>query len=335
MGGAGDTEQLQFQIRTGTTGPWADAPVTWVKEGNGTSSPAYRATWDFTGAALDLAPKSDRVYQIRSRRLPTQHETAPFSTSFEVALTAHRSANGMPGDFTARAQAGVAPDGLTTRIKGLPATIPADGKTRQFQIHVTTANHADWEIDTGAFFIWQGQRYGEMSGPKKCDAEVDVLDAATHTWHRVGLGAVASDQGDVKLSWGTGPVYDRTLTARITLGAAFKTSSDGRIGFGYFPGSGDLDNFWTEQKLAATPVAGAPSCVKPGTAPVTATTEPSAEPTATVSADSSVAPDGGAGTPLAATGGGSDAGLLTGVGAGLLALGGAAFAFTRRGRRQH
>jgi hypothetical protein len=178
-----------------------------------------------------------------------------------------------------------------------------------------------------------------MQGPKSCDAEVDVWDPTTHQWHRVQLGALGMVQDDVDLvRWATGPGYNRTITARITLGAGFRATGTGKggaaLGFGYFPGSGEPDYFWTMHPLTSTPVAGAPACVKPSSpdpvpVPVVDTTT-SPSPVAAGSAPST-APSGAA---LAATGGGSGTGLIAGAAAALLALGGAAmYLVRRRGRR--
>jgi hypothetical protein len=171
-----------------------------------------------------------------------------------------------------------------------------------------------------------------MSGPEACDADVDILDPATRQWHRVGLGAAGIADASVNLAkWATGPAYDRTLTARITLGAGFNAgASDSTLGFGYYPGSGDPDYFWVMHKLTSNHVAGAPACVKPSSsAPApTAAGSPSTGATTPTPASSKT------GAVLAQTGGGSSTGLLAGSGAALVALGGAAFATARcRARR--
>jgi hypothetical protein len=257
-----DTQQVQFQIRSGTDGDWTDPQVEWTQMSSQPDvAPAYLASFDFTGAALGLAPHADTVYEVRARRQATAAATSPYDTRFSAYLTPRRDADGQAGDFTARADALVAPLGLSTTLQGLPASIPADGRTRQFTIHLTTANQADWHLGTASFFLWQGLDHGRMEGPSTCDAEVDVLDSATGTWHQVALGAAGYNQYTVDLGWAQGTAYDRTLTARITLGAGFETGENARIGFGYYPGSGDPDVFWTQQALSATSAAGAPSCV--------------------------------------------------------------------------
>ncbi|MEU6855030.1 hypothetical protein ABZ901_34515, partial [Actinacidiphila alni] len=311
--------QLEFQIRAGTTRAWKDAPTKWANIGTA-AHPHYLASFDFTGAALGLAPHSDTTFQVRARQIPTKDATDPFAVGFSAVLTPQLGADGQPGDFLARAYVPVAPQGLTTTFKGLPTTVPADGRTRQFQVRISTANKADWHLGKASFFLWQGEKNGTKGTPSACDAEVDVLDSATHTWHKVGLIPAGIDERSVDLSWATGPAYDRTLTARITLGAGYRTDKNPSIGFGYYPGSGEPDYFWASQKLAATPVAGAPTCVKPGSVTDTPTSTPSAAPTANSTGDANApAPAGSDGPALAATGGGGSTGLLTGVAAALVA----------------
>jgi hypothetical protein len=333
--GTSDIGQLQFQYRVGTSGAWTAAPIAWNQMSSDPKrNPYYMASMDFTGHALTIAPHSAQTYQLRARRVATKSPTAPFPTEFSAYLTPKQSDNGQGGDFTARADTGVAPLGLTTKIVGLPTAIPADGRSRQFQIRITAANHADWRLPSASFFIWQGQKYGQMSGPKACDAEMDVLDPATKKWHRVGLGAAGVLDETVDLKWATGPAYDRTLTARITLGAGFNASGpDAAVGFGYFPGSGDPDYFWVKQHLSSSHTKGAPACAKPTTAlpPVTTAPKPTTPPTKSAAPTHAATSTGGA---LATTGASSNTGLLAGAGAALLAAGTAAVAITRRkGRR--
>jgi LPXTG-motif cell wall-anchored protein len=323
---ASDTRQLQFQIRAGTAGAWLPAPVKWTQMSSNPKFPGYLASIEFDSAPLKLAPHSSRAFQLRARRVATAAETQPFPLEFSAFLTPQPGADGQGGNFTARADTGVAPEGLTTTINGLPVNIPADGRSRSFQIHITSANHANWNIPNASFFLWQGQKYGSMSGPKACDAEVDVLDPATRQWHRVGLGAAGIADESVNLAqWATGPSYDRTLTVRITLGAGFKAgASDSTLGFGYYPGSGDPDYFWVMHKLTSNHVAGAPACVKPSSsAPAPTPGSPSTGATTPAPSSSKT------GAALAQTGGGSSTGLLAASGAALIALGGAAFAAAR------
>lgn len=323
-----DTEQLRFRIRSGTSGTWTEPQVLWTNAASKGSPPIYRASFDLTGAALDLAPGADQAFQIEAQRLPSQHRTEPFGTSFNAFLTPAPAADGQPGAFTAQAGTGVAPLDLTTTVHDLPTHIPADGRTRQFTVHIGTAHQADWHLGAAGFFLWQGQKIGEMSGPSSCDAELDVLDPATGDWHKVGLGAQGEMDGTVNLDWASGPAYDRTVTARITLGGGFTAAADATIGFGYYPGSGESDYFWTEQKLSTSKVAGAPACAKPGSVQDTPSATPT--PAATATTGSSALPDGSTGSQLAATGAGSATGPLAALAAVLVAAGGAVFAAARR-----
>ncbi|MFC5908237.1 hypothetical protein [Streptacidiphilus monticola] len=263
MFGVDDPAQFQFQVRAGTTGAWHAAPVHWYQmSSNPRRFPFYLASWDFTGKALRLAPHSVRTFQVRARRLPSRRETSPFPANFTAYLTPKQGSSGQGGNFTARADESVAPWGLHTAIKGLAAKVPADGRHHQFQIRISSDNHANWHLDKASFFLWQGQKYGSMSGPRACDAELEVYDPHGHKWHRVGLGAAGVNQLTVDVAhWATGPAWNRTLTARLTLGAGFRTGSDAFLGFGYYPGSGDPDYFWTTQKIAAVHSARAPRCV--------------------------------------------------------------------------
>ncbi|WP_143172456.1 hypothetical protein [Actinacidiphila paucisporea] len=255
-----DEQQLQFQVRTGTGGAWTDPQVQWSQMSSWANDPQYLASIDVTGAALDLAPHADTVYQLRARRLATGTKTEPFETGFSAFLTPQRSPDGQPGAWIAQAGVNVAPLGLTTTLQDLPTAIPADGRARQFTVHMTTANQADWHLGTASFFLWQGQGVGRDQGPSTCDAELDVLDSATGTWHQVGLGVAGVNAYTVDLGWAKGTAYDRTLTARITLGGGFKATGDASIGFGYYPGSGETDYFWEQQPLSTSNVSGAPAC---------------------------------------------------------------------------
>lgn len=331
------TDQLQLQIRTGTSGPWKAAPVRWTQEGTAADH-VYIGSFEFGSAPLDLKPHQNASFQVRARMTASHSTIEPFDTGFSAFLTPQPAADGQAGNFFVRADTSVAPEGLSTSINGLPTSIPADGKTRLFTINVSSADQVDWHLTKAGFFLWQGPTYGSMQGPKPCDAEVDVWDPRARQWHRVQLGALGMLQDDVDLvHWATGPGYNRTITARITLGAGFRATGTGRggasLGFGYFPGSGEPDYFWTMHPLTSTPVAGAPACVKPSSpapapVPVNSTTSPSP---VSVASTAAAAPSGAA---LAATGGGSGTGLLAGLGAALLAVGGAAmYLVRRRGRR--
>ncbi|NUS12935.1 MAG: hypothetical protein HOY69_16300 [Streptomyces sp.] len=258
--GTSDEQQLQFQIRTGTDGEWTDPQVQRTQMSSYPKYPEYLASIDVTGAALDLAPNADTVYQLRARQLPSDTQTQPFETDFDAYLTPQRSPDGQPGTYTARASTTVAPLGLTTTIQDLPTTIPADGRTRQFTVHMSTANQADWHLGSAGFFLWPGQDYAGWEGPSTCDAELDVLDSATGTWHQVSVLETGITGYTVDLSWAQGAPYDRTLTARLTLGGGYRTGVDAEIGFGFYPGSGEPDYFWTQQPLSSTPVAGSSAC---------------------------------------------------------------------------
>jgi len=347
-----DPGQLQLEYRAGTSGDWIPAAGTWKNKSTNPSFPGYAVTLDLAGA-LTIEPHSALTYEIRARRVATSTETDPSALSFNAYL--EPAADEQTGAYTAAVGVDVETLGLTTTISGLPTTIPADGRSRLFQVHITAENQADWHIPSASFFLWQGDTYGSMSGPSSCDAEIDVYDPVHHRWQKVGMDAAGLEHETVDLAhWATGPAWDRTLDARITLGAKFRTGSGSKIGFGYFPGSGEPDDFWGTQKLTAEPVAGAPACVSPSSGAPAGTASPSASASAApttpaASPTSSATPiatgSAPAGTPaptaspsaggtLAATGGGSDTGLLGGIGAALVVLGGGAVAvLRRRGRR--
>jgi hypothetical protein len=146
VGVGDDPRQFQFQIRSGTSGAWTPVPVKWTETSTNPIVRSFAGYFELNrGTALDLAPHSVRTFQVRARQVATSAETEPFDSSFNAILTPTADVlwGGTP---TAQAQADVAPEGLTTTITGLPINIPADGKTRLFQIHISSANHAGWNI---------------------------------------------------------------------------------------------------------------------------------------------------------------------------------------------
>ncbi|PYC87576.1 hypothetical protein C7C46_04055 [Streptomyces tateyamensis] len=239
------------------------------------------------------------------------------------------------------AQLNVKPGGLTTTISGLPAQIPLDGKPHPFQVSIKTANHFDWHLTKASFLVFAGQGIaGADAGPSACDGEVDVQDPATGVWHKVGTKIAGGEDNDVDLvKWATGPVDNRVLNARISLGKNWKSNPKGaELSFGYYPGEGP-NYFWTTQTFTTTQVAGAPDCVShdgsaagtPSPAPAAATTAGTAATTGSATATATPAATGG--KELASTGS-SGSGLIAGAGAALLAAGaGVLVLMRRRGRR--
>ncbi|MFI9099621.1 LAETG motif-containing sortase-dependent surface protein [Streptomyces fildesensis] len=321
-------DQVQAEYADGAGDSWHPLTLLGLDLGS-TSNKVLGATADVTGSALHLAPHSSHTYRVRLR-LPQSAETEPVQDiGLEADLAPGTDKGNQPTDWAARAFQDIKVAGLTTTVTGLPANIPADGKPRTFQVTMKAANHIDWHLSKSSFFLWQGQKYGQMTGPSACDAEVDVLDPVGHVWHRVGLGAAGWNQLDVDVAhWATGPVDQRVLTARITLGAGFKsTPKDTELDFGYYPGSGP-NNFWTTSRFTSAQAAGAPKCVNPGKAVPVTTPSPSA------SATSHEVPDAAKpGRELAETGADGSTSLLGGA-AALLALGaGTAFVTRRRAQR--
>ncbi|MFE4599504.1 hypothetical protein ACFRKE_01440 [Kitasatospora indigofera] len=215
--------------------------------------------------------------------------------------------------------------GLDVALSGLPKAIPADGKAHSFQVTIKTANAFDWHLTKASFFLYTGDG---VKQPTACDAEIDVQNPADGSWHRIGLEAVAMDEGDVDLTkWATGPVDNRTLNARIALGKGYTSTASTSIGFGFYPGAGP-NHFWTMTGFAATPVDGAPACLDlaaPAASPSAAASTTTKKPAPAKASASSA--------PLAETG--SDGtGLTAAIAAGLLAVGATVVVGARRrGRR--
>lgn len=155
--------------------------------------------------------------------------------------------------------------------------------------------------------------------------------ASTHTWHRVSLAAAGVDDETVNLAWATGPGYDRTVTARIILGAKFKTDKDASIGFGYYPGLRRAGSLLDHAAPLHRHHRG-PTRLRQTRKRDHPTSTPTPSVTDTPAAPSSGVPGANTGTQLAATG--DHTGLLAATAATLTAAGGAVLAATRR-RNQH
>ncbi|MCG6494725.1 hypothetical protein [Kitasatospora sp. A2-31] len=350
-------DQVAAEYADGAASTWQ--PVRLVDQDLGAKPSGHQGVAaDLTGAPVELPPHSAHTFKLRFKLLQSAH-MGPFDDVDLMAFLAPTfGKDGQAKDWTAQAPVkGVRTTGLTTAIDGLPAAIPADGKPHPFTVSVRTANRFDWHLDGAVFFLWAGQGFGSMDGPAACDARLELQDPKDGSWHHVGLGARGLDGQGVDLAaYGAGPVDDRVINARITLGAGFRTSADARLGFGHFPGAGST-LFWAEQKVAATPVAGAPACVDPN-APApkpTASTAPTAAPTSPAPAAPSVAPVAAvtaqpsataSASPRAATGlagttgrteladtGAPDVTVPTVLGGVLLAVGAAAVTVARRARR--
>ncbi|MER5349676.1 hypothetical protein ABT093_05010 [Kitasatospora sp. NPDC002551] len=351
-------DQVVVEYADGASGAWQPVKLTAQDLGGGTGGYEGVAA-DVTGAAVELQPHAERTFKLRFKVVQTKHRGPAVDIGFETFLAPRFSQGGQVAERVAEAARIVRVNGLTTTIEGLPKSIPADGRPHPFKVSIKTANNFDWHITTASFFLWAGQGVGSMEGPAACDAEVDVQDPKDGSWHRVDLGAVGMTGGTVDVAkWATGPVDNKVLNARITLGKNFKLDpSDPKLGFGYFPGAGPV-LFWTTERLATTPVDGAPDCVNPN-APV-----PSARPSTTPSITPSAAPSTAAApsaapskaasptatptvvkaaakpsptttadrrTELADTG--SSPAVPAGIAAALLAVGAAALALVRRARR--
>ncbi|MER7703346.1 hypothetical protein ABTX81_10640 [Kitasatospora sp. NPDC097605] len=341
-------DQIVAEYADGASGTWQ--PVKLVAQDLGGQTGGQEGTAaDLTGADVEVQPHAEKTFKLRFKLVQSKQQGPWMDVTVEAFVGPRLGQDGQAKEWVARTGRTVKVNGLTTTIEGLPQSVPADGKPHPFKVSIKTANKFDWHISTASFFLWQGQGVGSMSGPAACDAEVDVQDPKDGSWHRVELGAVGMTGGSVDVAkWASGPVDDKVLNARITLGRNFKLDpSDPRLGFGYFPGAGDV-LFWTTQRLATTPVDGAPDCVNPN-AP-TPSVRPSTTPTA---APSTAAVPGKAATPTAtpsvvkaaakpsptkaaselADTGSSDLAVPAGIAAALLAVGGAVIAMARRTRR--
>ncbi|GAA2793671.1 hypothetical protein RMN57_20475 [Kitasatospora sp. CM 4170] len=348
-------DQVAAEYADGAAGTWQ--PVKLVDQDLGAKPGGHQGVAaDLTGAEVELQPHSVHTFKLRFKLLQSAHTGPEIDVSLDAYLAPTFGRDGLARDWTAQASKQVGTTGLTTAVNGLPGSVPADGKAHPFTVSIKTANKFDWHLDRALFFLWAGQGVGSTEGPAACDAQLELQDPKDGSWHQVGLAARGLEGRDVDLArYGTGPVDNRVINARLTLGANFKTSADARLGFGQFPGAGPV-LFWAEQKLAATAVAGAPACVDPNapapkptattpapTAPAPATAAPSVAPAAAVTASptatASAAPraaTGNAGTTgrteLADTGA-PDVTVPTVLGAGLLAVGAAAITVARRARR--
>ncbi|MFI9361918.1 hypothetical protein ACIG5E_12785 [Kitasatospora sp. NPDC053057] len=330
-------DQVAAEYADGTSGAWK--PVKLVNQDLGAKPADHQGVaTDLTGAGIDVQPHTSRTFKLRFKLVQSTHEGPRQDVELEAFLAPTMDANGLAKDFTVRAVGkSVKTTGLTTAVTGLPKDVPADGKPHAFQVSIKTANGFDWHLTKASFFLWAGQKYGSMEGPAACDAQVDVQDPKDGSWHKVGLRAGGIEGQEVDLTkWATGPVDNRVLNARVTLGKNFKTDTDASLNFGYFPGA-DQALFWVTKPIAATPVDGAPECLgqnSPAPAPST-TTAPAVVPvtaSTTTAAPAMPAAATHSGAELADTG--SDGvGLTAGIAGALLAAGGAAVVLTRRRTR--
>ncbi|MFE2728450.1 PKD domain-containing protein [Kitasatospora sp. NPDC059327] len=261
-------DQVVAEYGDGADGGWQ--PVNLMDQDLGGVPAGHQGVAaDLTGAGIDVAAHSARTFKLRFKLVQSAFEGPSYrDVAVEAFLAPALGANGQAQDWTARTGKGVLTTGLTTAVNGLPTAVPADGKPHPFQVSIKTANGFDWHLTKASFFLWAGQGNGSMYGPADCDAELDVQDPKDGSWHKVRLGAAGLDERDVDLTkWATGPVDNRVINARLTLGGNFKTDTDAELGFGYFPGDGPV-HFWTEQPISATPVPGAPECVDPASAAI-------------------------------------------------------------------
>ncbi len=355
-------DQVAVEYADGDADSWHAAPLVAMDLSAVPTDGHDGVSTDLTGAAVKVAPHSARTFKLRVKLLQSNHVglIGDFPISGYLATGLDPKDKQAVGSTVPFAGLSVPATGLDVAIDGLPKPVPADGRPHAFQVSVKTANGFDWHLSKASFFLWAGQQYGKMEGPAACDAELDVQNPADGSWHRVGLKAAGAYENDVDLvKWGSGPVDDRKLNARITLGKNFhSTADDSSIGFGYFPGAGNEDHFWTTQKFTSTPVAGAPDCVDPDAPPatpsaaasaapvqvaaqvgataaatpaVTATATPTRKPSASKAPSSRAATAEGA--DLADTGS-SGTGAMAGLAAALIAAGSAAVLVSRRrGRR--
>ncbi|GAA1248816.1 hypothetical protein GCM10009665_44640 [Kitasatospora nipponensis] len=340
-------DQVAMQYADGPADSWKPLALSAADSG---SVQYAGGTVDLTGAPLDLKPGASHTFRLRIQLPQTAQQEIDQDLQLRGVLAPDLAS--ARTSSTAAGYLNLKVGGLGVQVVGLPAPIPADGRAHPFQVRITTANGFDWHLDRASFFVWAGQGVGQMSGPSACDAEIDVQDPATKAWHKVGMQAAGFDGNDVDLvKWATGPVSDRVVNARISVGKNFKVNTaDSTLGFGYYPGEGP-NYFWASQKLAVAPAADALDCVNPdapapgaSAAPVAATTPAAASATpsaahgsakasapATASHQASAAASGGG--ELASTGS-SGTGTIAGLGAALLAAGaGVMLLMRRRGRR--
>ncbi|MFC9330439.1 hypothetical protein [Kitasatospora sp. NPDC057015] len=322
-------DDLKVEFADGSTpDSWHAAPLVAMDLGGSTNGHEGLAA-DLTGATVKVAPHATHTFKIRIKLLQTSHRALVTDLSLQGHLAAGLDRTGQAKDWTVQASGGNVPlTGLDVALSGLPKAIPADGKAHPFQVTIKTANGFDWHLTKASFFLYTGDG---VKQPTACDAEIDVQNPADGSWHRVGLEAVAMDEGDVDLTkWGTGPVDNRTFNARIALGKGYTSTSSTSIGFGFYPGAGP-NHFWTMAGFAATPVNGAPACLDLAAAPAAS---PSAAASAAATKPAPAKASAAASSaPLAETG--SDGtGLTVGIATGLLAVGATVVvAARRRGRR--
>lgn len=322
-------DDLKVEFADGATpDSWHTAPMVAMDLSTAKDGHDGLAT-DLTGANVKVAPHATHTFKIRIKLLQSSHQALVDDLSLRGFLAAGLDQTGQAKDWTVQATQRSAPlTGLDVAVSGLPKAIPADGKAHPFQVTIKTANGFDWHLTKASFFLYTGDG---VKQPTACDAEIDVQNPADGSWHRVGLEAVAMDEGDVDLTkWATGPVDNRTLNARIAFGKGYTSTPESSIGFGYYPGAGP-NHFWAMAGFAATPVNGAPACLDlaavPGASPsVAASSAATKSAGAKASASASSA-------PLAETG--SDGtGLTAAIAAGLLAVGATVVVGARRrGRR--
>ncbi|WP_161500940.1 LPXTG cell wall anchor domain-containing protein [Embleya scabrispora] len=287
-------------------------------------------TGDITGdlgpaAGVTVAPGYDHAWRVRVRlpQMPTEGPVNDVNVALVVATGVRPGGNfeGIVGVDGGELRV----TGLNTSYTGLPKQVPADAKPHEFQVHIKTQNKADWHLGKSSFGLDLGR---SMSGTSACDAQIEVKDQQG-TWHKVKNGAEGMTSGDVDLAnWATGPVDDRVVQARISVGGGYATPANHVLGFGYYPGAGP-NNYYEKFEFTTVAVPGAAKCAggettPPTTAPTTPTDPSTAAP---------VPPAKGGGTELADTG--SDNGntmTLVGVASALVLVGAGTTVVLRRRR---
>lgn len=351
-------DQVVAEYADGESGAWQPVKLVAQDLGGGTGGHEGTAA-DLTGAAVEVQPHAARTFKLRLKLVQSAQPGPVTDLDLEAFLTPAFGRDGQAGEWVSRTGKTVKVTGLSTTIEGLPKPVPADGKPHAFKVSIKSANGFDWHLRAPSFFLWAGQEVGSMEGPAACDARVEVQDSRDGSWHKVPLGAVGMVGGSVDTTkWASGPVGNRSLDVRITLGKNFKVNTqDSKLAFGYYPGAGPV-LLWTEQALSTTPVDGAPACVDtdaaspaatgtPSKAATPAATTPAATPAAATPSATKAAVTPAAVTPTAAKPspakaagpeladtGSSDPVVPAAVAATLLAVGGAALVLTRRARRR-
>ncbi|MFI6582703.1 LPXTG cell wall anchor domain-containing protein [Embleya sp. NPDC050493] len=303
------------EVADGPGAPWkplATRTIGEMRDVRGDLAPA---------AGLDIPAGYDHTWRVRVRLLQVSVEGPTRDLGVGVFVAKSQTPQGNYVDLEGNAGNKLRVAGLEASYVGLPKQIPADAKPHEFQVRITTRNKADWHLNPASFGL---DLERSMDGTTACEAQIEVKDPQG-AWHKVKNRAEGMVGGDVDIAkWATGPVDNKIIQARITIGGGYATPAAHEIGFGYYPGAGP-NNYYPTAKFTTVAVPGAAKCA--GDDSATPTTAPSTPATAAPVPPAQGRPE------LAETGDDDNTTTLIGVAGALALAAGAGTVFAVRRRR--